>query len=72
MEEQKRDLFRHKVNDLAASPSKESLNTSEILQSAPLDVDWRLKPTTLLDSVQLDMERNKETLRQSENNQDDE
>jgi len=72
MEEQKRDLFRHKIQDLATGPTKESLNTSDIIRGTPLDVNWQVKPTTLLDSVQLDVEQHKDTQRQEELNQVDE
>ena len=54
MEEQKRNLFNHKVSDLAnqaSQPTAPSVDNSVL--TAPLDVDWKLKPTTLLNSVVL-------------------
>lgn len=52
MEEQKRNLFLTKVNDLA-SPGG-TLNTSADIK----DINWQLKPTTLLNTVKLDVEEN--------------
>ena len=59
MEEQKRNLFLQKVNDLAegvGSPTNASMNVSQAQQ----DPNWRQKPTSLLDTIKLDSEKREE------------
>ena len=55
MEEQKRNLFLHKVSDLAAATNQQQ-SASRSRVTSPNQNDFQTKPTTLLDSVKLDVE----------------
>lgn len=50
-------LFGQKVSDLKGDLSPTNLNASEDLKQPNDEDDWKMKPTTLLNSVNLDVEK---------------